>query len=113
MKTKVNKKKDDEKAHVYNRRVQDFMSHYDLTSQESEVAIALLDGHLPHGYSEEIVTLAMQNDLRVTKQVVRLVKLGKTKNPVLFKLLLEFASQNKAREEDVTGQIKAHLSNDH
>ena len=112
MKTKVNKNGNDDDSSVYRRRVQYFQHNYQLTEEEAASAIALLDAYLPHGYTRIIVQLAKEQGVIITKQVVRLVKLGKTNNPLLFHLLLEFASEQKASELDVRGKIKKNLSGD-
>ncbi len=86
------------------------MKHYDLTAEEAGLATALMDDYLYRGYSEEIRNRAAASGHSVTQQVVRLVKLGRTKNPIVFHLLLIYAAENKTATEDVQDKIKEQLS---
>lgn len=110
METKVNKNEDDGNSDVQRRRLKNFQEHYLLTQEEAQSAVTLMDTYLSRGYTKEIVAIALKNDIRVTRQIVRLVKLGKTKNLFLFGCLIEIASENKAKDVVTSGKIKKNLS---
>tara|TARA_R100000963_G_C4592365_1_gene69098 strand:+ start:76 stop:417 length:342 start_codon:yes stop_codon:yes gene_type:complete len=81
---------------MHKERIDAFCNNYSLTEEEALSAIELLDGYLGYGYAQEIVSLALKNEIQVSRQVVRKVKLGHTKNPKIFNLLLEYAAEEKA-----------------
>ncbi len=111
METNLNKKQKQKDSHSYNKRLKTFQTNYNLTKEEAISAITLLDEYLPYGYTQGIVLMASKNKMNVTKQVVRLVKFGKTKNTILFNYLIKFASENKANEMTVRRKIKDGLAN--
>ena len=95
---------------MHKERVEAFCKNYGFTEEEAISAIELLDRYLGYGYTHEIVSLAMRNEMQVSRQTVRLVKLGHTKNPKLFNLLLDFAVEAQAEGVAARQTIKESIT---
>jgi len=96
--------------HSHNLRLENFKKYYNLSKEEATSAMNLLDHHLPHGYSEDIVALALRNQVNVSSQSVRLIKGGHYKNTKVFEFIIEFAAERKANELAAHSSIKKNLS---
>jgi len=96
--------------HSHKLRIENFKKYYNLTAEEAESAIELLDEHLPHGYTEDVVALALRNEVNVSSNSVRLIKGGHYKNTKIFDYILEFAAESKANEIAAHKSIKKTLS---
>ena len=96
--------------HSHNLRIESFKKNYNLSEEEAKSAIELLDNFLPHGYSEQIIVLALRNKENITANSVRLIKAGNYKNARVFKYLIEFAAEKKAIELAAHVDIKKTIS---
>jgi hypothetical protein len=113
LKTKVNNKKQSKVVHSHNERIDIYQSFYNLTREEAESALILLEENLPSkgtkGYTEQIIAMATRDSLNVSSQVIRLVKMGVTKNPTIFNYLLNFAADKKVQAEAAARKLKETL----
>lgn len=94
MGTNLNKKNKQNIVHVHKARVKSLCEFYDLTEDEALAAINMLDENLKYGYTKEVMA-ELEENKNISKQVIRHVKAGTTKNPLLFNFLLDFAIKCK------------------
>lgn len=95
---------------MHNQRIDNFKKFYNLSVEEANSATELLDKYLPHGYSEDVVALALRNAVQVSSQSVRHIKAGNYKNTKVFDFIIEFAAENKANEIAAHNSLKENIS---
>tara|TARA_R100000306_G_C4366297_1_gene137801 strand:- start:809 stop:1144 length:336 start_codon:yes stop_codon:yes gene_type:complete len=109
---KTNLKKNSEQIDVqsHNARISAFCEFYNLTPEEAESAIDLLDNNLGYGYTADVIALALRNETQITSQSIRLIKRGAYKNQTVFDFLLEVAATNKSDGKKAQNSIKQKLT---
>lgn len=110
MKTNITEKKIPIDMRLHNARIKAFCEFYLLTEEEARSAIELLDENLGYGYTSEVLSLALRNEVQITAQSIRLIKNGAYKNERVFKFLLEVAADNKADGVAARLEIKEKLT---
>ncbi len=83
---------------LHKERINAFVRNYNLSEEEAISAIELMDSQLKRGYTKQVVSLARKKKMLISRQTVRLVKMGHNNNQKLFKYLLELAAELKANE---------------
>ncbi len=108
--TNINEKSTPIDVQLHKERIEAFIANYNLTEEEAISAIILLDENLKRNYTYEIVRLALQNEMQVSRQTVRLVKMGHTNNLKLFNYLIEFAAEVKANGVAARKTLKENVT---
>lgn len=110
MKTNLKKNPEQIDMQLHNERLNAFCEFYELSIEEAESAIDLLDNNLGYGYTSDVIALALRNESQITSQSIRLIKIGKYKNQKVFDFLLEVAATNKSEGNKAQNSIKEKLT---
>lgn len=93
---------------THKERMNSFIEFYNLTAKEANAAINLLDKNLKRGYT--LQALEHFGTEKTTRQVIRLVKTGSTRNPEIFNFLLDLAIQKESSAVAAQKEIKEKLT---
>ncbi|WZL88281.1 hypothetical protein VS868_11810 [Salinimicrobium sp. 3283s] len=68
---------------------------YKMQSHKAERIVELIENHIPRLYTDVIIERCKKNGIIVSDNVVKDVKLFRTKNVRVLNVILEFARENR------------------
>ena len=87
-------------------KVNKLMKLYNMQSHNANKIVKLLDNHLPkRSYTTEIVTRCNKKDITTTTDIVKEVRLFRTKNILVLNLIVEFAQEHEAAHKKLQKSI--------
>ncbi|MGI0106701.1 hypothetical protein [Salinimicrobium sp. WS361] len=78
-----------------NTKVNKLTQLYKMQSHKAERIVELIENHIPRLYTDVIIERCKKNGIIVSDNVVKDVKLFRTKNVQVLNVILEFARENR------------------
>ncbi len=91
--------------------IEKYQALYDMHSHKAQEVAELFDEHLEYGYSNSIKKLAKEQQLEVSNETIRKVRIGLVQNLEIFNLLISHAKKNKTSVSAAKEEMAILLQN--